>query len=107
MEGSILSPLLLVWYINDLVKLLRQEKLGCFVGGDNCGCLLYAVLYIVLYCIGSKPTGVLVDERLCLLVGLVASCLNSKISLFKNVASIMLFRHCFYRFCDTCNMLCI
>ena len=41
-EGSILLPLLFILYINDLIKSLRLERLGCCVGNIYCGCLLFA-----------------------------------------------------------------
>ena len=41
MEGSILSPLIFVLYINDSIKCLR-EGVGCYIGVNYCGCLLFA-----------------------------------------------------------------
>ena len=40
MEGSILSPLLFVLYVNNLNKCLK-EGAGCYIGVNYCGCLLF------------------------------------------------------------------
>ena len=42
MQGSVISPLFFILYINDLIKNLRLEDLGCYTGNDYCGCLLFA-----------------------------------------------------------------
>ena len=42
MPGSVISPLFFILYIHDLIKNLRLEGLGCYIGNDYCGCLLFA-----------------------------------------------------------------
>ena len=42
MECCIFSPLLFVLYINDSIKCLSEEGIGCYVGVNYCGCLLFA-----------------------------------------------------------------
>ena len=41
-EGSTISPFLFVMYINGLIKCLREEGVGCYIGVNCCGCLLFA-----------------------------------------------------------------
>src|SRR2546425_349315 len=41
-QGGILSPLLFAIYIEDIVKVLKQQKKGCTIGDVYLGCILYA-----------------------------------------------------------------
>ena len=41
-QGAVISPLLYCFYSNDLFKILRRNKVGCWVSGNYVGALGYA-----------------------------------------------------------------
>ena len=41
-QGAVLSPILFCFYMNDLLKELRNSRSGCFIGSYYSGCFGYA-----------------------------------------------------------------
>ena len=41
-QGSVLSPILFCFYMNDLFRLRQESKSGCYIGPYYAGCFGYA-----------------------------------------------------------------
>ena len=41
-HGGVLSPVQFAVYVDDIIEMLNESKLGCFIGDLYLGCIMYA-----------------------------------------------------------------